>query len=156
MLHSKKKKEKITKTVSCEGRLITLLRSLSPSTPMVCGYSSCTSCVGLSVAKDHSSGWRWRLPSSTCGDTAVCLTTGQHPRHTSNYPVTSQHSVSWTPECLLLLHLPPSPRFISKAIKRLFISPYSIYSGSSAVQVKRLQCLRENQLMAFISLHFPQ
>ena len=137
--------------MSCKHHFITLLCSLSPSL----GW-----CV---VTAPHAQMWSWRPVEWLEVVTALIdmqghcdvFTTGQHPRHTSNYPLISQHSVSWTPEGLLLHpHLPYA--FISKAIKHVFILPYSICRASSAMQVKRLQCLRENQLMPFISLHFPQ
>lgn len=86
----------------------------------------------------------------------IVFTTGQHTQYTSNYPPIPQHSVSWTPEGLLL-HSNPLPfAFISKAIKYIFIFALFNLLGQLTMQVKRLQCLRENQLMPFISLHFPQ
>lgn len=139
--------------MSCKHHFITLLCSLSPSL----GWYVVTALI------PHAHMWSWRPVEWLEVVTALIdmqghcdvFTTGQHPRYTSNYPLISQHSVSWTPEGLLL-HPRLPYAFISKAIKHVFILPYSICRANSAMQVKRLQCLRENQLMPFISLHFPQ
>lgn len=61
------------------------------------------------------------------------LTAGQHARSTSNYHLSTQSiKDTWR------LPLPP----LTPAITHLFISLHSICSGSSAMQVKRLKCLR--------------
>lgn len=106
-------------------------------------------------SEEHCSGWRCLTARIGMQGHCNVFTTGRYPQRYSNYPLISQHSGSWIPEGLLL-HPPLPVYFISKAIKHIFILPHSIYWGSSAMQVKRLQCLRGNQLMPFISLHLPQ
>lgn len=129
-----------------------LITSLSSDsiTRMLCGYSSCSS-------RPHVVGIRTTVVAG--GDRLAGALQCVHYRSapTAHLQLSTHLSEqyimhTWRP----FVHTSLPLAFIFKAIKHLFISPYSICGGSSAMQVNRLRCLRENQLMPFISLYSPQ
>ena len=160
MLHPKK-----NRTGKLWGPLDYLAVLSESITGMLCDYSSYSSCSpagpraagGAGGAGGGWRGWIWRLPSLTCKDTAMCsLQVGARSTppiiHSSLSTVYHRHLKApiLHPSPLLCLHFWSNKALIYSP------PPCSICRGSSAMQVKRLQCLRENQLMPFISLQSPR